>query len=360
VNAGPRWSAGRALQVALWTVLWLVVVDGGVGFLVDANRPWSARIASLTRFFEYGRSIEGKLARAIGPQGDQPNAIVSAGWIDPAQWNGLPARPAPGSDLLVAVYGQSFAFNAVDEMARLDGRMTLRKIGGPAAPFSHSFAAWRADAPLRKAGVVVFGILASSVVHAGSISALSWTFESPAPYTYPRYEVRGGGLVEVTPLVSTEAEFRRAFTERGATWRAFIQQLRAYDQGFDSLAFGDGRWTFDGSVLVRLARRGWVANRQRYVEEGQDELVTALLERSQALARSSGERLVVLLLQDRSDRSLEQEFAPALRKAGIRFVSSERLFSSRDPANFQADGHFTEAANARVAQALLEAVRERP
>jgi hypothetical protein len=356
-EASPGHFRRRALQVALWTVLWLGVMDVGVGFLVAPDRPWAPHIQSFTRFFEYGRSIEGKLANAIGSQSGQPSSIVSAGWIDPVQWRDLPAAPLPGSDLLVAVYGQSFAFNAANEMAVLDGHVTLRKIGGPAAPFSHSFAAWRADATLRKADVVVVGILASSLMYADSISALSWTFENPAPYTYPRFKVRDGVLGEIAPVIETEAEFRRAFAKRGPTWKAFVEQLRANDQGFDRFAFGEGPWTFDGSVLMRMARRGWVANRQIYVDASQNGVAIALLDRLRAGVHASGDRLIVLLLQDHSDRSLEKELAPALETAGIRFISSERLFSSRDPANFQADGHFTEAANLQVAQALREVVR---
>jgi hypothetical protein len=348
----------RRLEILVLTVAWLLLLDMAVGLVVDADRPWSPRIQALARFFDYGRSIEGKLERAIGPRADRPNAIVSAGWIDPRAWRDLPTAPAQGADLLVAVYGQSFAFNAADAMARLDGHVTLRRIGGPAAPPSHSYAAYRADAPLRKADVVVVGILASSLAHARSISALSWTFESPAPYTYPRFDVREGELAEVAPALQTEADFRHAFAERGGAWQDFMRQLRAHDEGFDRFAFGELPWTLDGSVLVRLLRRGWVAHRQQYRDGPHSEVVLALLRRWKARASEAGERFVVVLLQDRTaELSLDGELASALAAAGIRCVSSERLFSSTDPANFQADGHFSEPANARVARALQDAIR---
>ncbi len=353
-------SYRRVLQVALWSVLWLALMD------VALNQ---VRMPSVARYFNFGRSIEGKLVEAIGAQADQPNAVVQAGWIDPAQWQRtLPAEPQPGADMLVAVYGQSFAFNAVEAMAALDGHMTPRLIGGPAAPVSHSYAAYRADAPLRHADVVVVGILASSLAKAGSISGLSWTFESPAPFTFPKFTLQGGTLSETPPLLHTEQAFREAFAARGDTWRAFKDQLRAQDQGFDRFAFEDS--VLDRSALVRLVRRGWVASEQHYRLDdagpgsdpgGQLAVTRALLQRIRQQAADKGERLVVALFQDRgAEVSLLQELGPTLEALGVSYVSSERLFSSRDPANFIADGHFSEQANGLIAQALLDVVRQQP
>ena len=48
--------------------------------------------------------------------------------------------------------------------------------------------------------------------------------------------------------------------------------------------------------------------------------------------------------------------APQVR----RLVRCSRAFSSRDPANFIADGHFSEQANGLIAQALLDVVRQQP
>lgn len=351
----------RALQVVLWSLLWLALVDVGLNFV---------RLPSLVRYFDFGRSVEGKLSVLLGPQADQPNAVVAAGWIDPTQWQRtLPAAPQDGADMLVAVYGQSFAFNAVEAMAALDGRVTPRLIGGPAAPVSHSYAAYRADAPLRpRAGMVVVGILGSSLAKAGSISGLSWTFESPAPYTFPKFTLRGGVLEETRPLLGTEQEFRQAFAARGAQWEAFKAQLQAQDQGFDRFAFDQS--VLDHSALARLVRRGWVASEQHYRLDdagpgsdpgGQVAVARALLQRIQQQAEDKGERLVVVLFQDRgAEVSLLETLGPTLDGLGVTYVSTERLFSSRDPANFIADGHYSEQANGLIAQTLLGLARGEP
>lgn len=347
----------RVLLVVSWSLFWLVVVDVALNLLP---------VPALARYFNFGRSIEGKLLEILGPQADRPNAVVKAGWIDPVQWRQtLPATPAEGRDTLVAVYGQSFAFQAVEAMAALDGRVTSRLLGGPAAPVSHSYAAYRADASLRKADVVVVGILASSLAKSGSMSGLSWTFESPAPYTFPKFFLQGGELKEIPSLLSTEADFRTAFAARGPAWRAFKDQLRAQDQGFDGFVFNQS--VLDHSVLARLVRRGWVASQHYELNPsepgsdpgGQVAVANVLLQRIQALAAAQQERLVVVLFQDRAaEISLAQALGPALDQLGVTYLSTERLFSSQDPANFVADGHYSEEANGLIAQALLDIVRQ--
>ena len=259
-------SSGHSpMKVILWMVIWLLAIDVAINAGFDASRPWSSRVLGLTRYFNYGRSIEGKLADILGPAADRPDPIVHAGWIDPRQWHDLPSKSTGNGDLSVAVYGQSFAFDAAKAMQELDGQMTLRLIGGPAAPLSHSFAAYRADAPTRKVDVVVVGILASSFARSGSISALSWTFESPAPFTFPRFSFHDGTLTEVDPRFTTEQEFRAAFRDKGEVWRQFKEQLKTYDKGYSALVFNESM--FDHSALVRLMRRGWASSLRQYDSE---------------------------------------------------------------------------------------------
>ena len=362
-------SVQRAIRVGLWTLAWLVMIDVAINLVVDPARPWSDRITGLSRYFNHGRSIEGKLIEALGPQADRPHSVVRAGWIDPDEYRRLPDKPAEGRDLLVAVYGQSFAFNAATAVGQLDGRMTLRMIGGPAAPLSHSLAAHRADAPLRRADVAIVGILASSLAKSESISGLSWTFESPAPFTFPKYELQAGKLVEERPVLHTEAEFRAAFRERGAAWERFKAQLEKNDRGFDRVAFDAS--VLDRSVIVRLLRRAWVAHHQAYPTNAEDPvaehfdpariaLAAEMLRSMKQTADHANERLVVVLLHDRGHRdSLYKALGSTLDNQGIAHVSTHSLFSSTDPRMFVADGHYSEAANAELARAIHRVVRGR-
>ena len=145
----------ESLRVACYVVAWIALADWAIG---AALRPGSTRAPDFQRYFEYGRSVEGKLAHMLN--GMRDDRIIESGWIDQEQLKQLPSTLEPGTDMLVATYGQSFTMNAVNGAAAVDKSMTLRRVGGPGAPASHSYWAYRMDAPLRKADVVVFGVLA--------------------------------------------------------------------------------------------------------------------------------------------------------------------------------------------------------
>ena len=354
------------LRVALWMIVWLVMIDMGVNL---AFRPkTNARQATgLQRYFEYGRSVEGKLKIAVfGTPGDAP--ILSAGWIDDKTLRDVPTAIPLGSDISITVYGQSFAFNASREAARMDGRIALRAIGGPGAPPNHSYAAYKADTPNRKSDVVVFGILSSAVPLMGSMSGLVWLFENPAPFTFPRYRLSGDQLREELPTILSEAAFRDAFSRRSPEWQQFKAQLRNSDRGYDRFIFEDT--IADNSSAVRLMRRGWVAHSQAY-EHGvyspaagfnsdSDDIrvLKAMLVDMARQSQARKEHLIVLLIQARGQGAqLNAVLADTLNQSGIDYISTHTLFSSNDPANFVTDGHYTDSANHLLAEALLNKVR---
>lgn len=356
----------ESLKVAFLVVVWMVVADWAVG---TAFRPGATRLPELQRYFEYGRSVEGKLAQMV--TGVRDGRILSAGWIDAQQLQQLPAVPSQGTDLLVAAYGQSFTMNAINAAADLDKHLTVRRVGGPGAPASHSFWAYRVDAPMRKADVAVFGVLSSTVGQLSSSSGLIWMFENPAPFTFPRFRVVEGRLQEELPLIRSEAEFRDAFAARGPHWEAFKRQLAANDKGYDAFTFSES-WV-DASTIGRLIRRGWVAHHQAYddgvyspergFDPGAEEVRTLrqILLEANALARARGERLIVLLLHTKGhgDR-LHAVLKDTLERAQIEYLSTHALFSANDPSNFLPDGHYAVAANDALSSALQQRIRTPP
>ncbi len=353
-------------RVAFWVIAWLALIDFGVN-LAFPPKANASQASGLQRYFEYGRSVEGKLAQAVaGNPADAP--ILSAGWIDDKALQQVPTETPAASNLSVTLYGQSFTFNATKEAARLDGHIALRGVGGPGAPPNHSYAAYKADAPYRKADVVVFGILSSTVGLMGSMSGLIWMFESPAPFTFPRYRLNGEQLVEELPAIHREAEFRDAFARRSPQWAQFRTQLRTSDRGYDRFTFDES--IADKSSVVRLMRRGWVAHNQSY-DEGvytpgvgfntrseEVRVLKAMLLDMAARTRERNERLLVLLLHTKGQGNhLHAALKDTLQSAGIDYVSTDSVFSANDPSNFVADGHYTESANGLLAKAVLAKLR---
>jgi hypothetical protein len=355
----------ESLRVACFVLAWMALADLVIGV---ALKPGTRRLPELQRYFEYGRSVEGKLAQMM--VGVRDGRILGAGWVEPERLKQLPSTAGPGTDLLVAAYGQSFTLNAVNGAASIDQRLTLRRIGGPGAPASHSYWAYRVDEPLRKADVVVFGVLSSTVGQLSSMSGLLSMFENPAPFTFPRYRFESGRLVEDLPTIRSEAEFRQAFGSRSAQWQAFRRQLANMDKGYDAFAFSES-WV-DLSTIGRLVRRGWVAHRQGY-DEGvyaphlgfdpdapEVRALRQMLIELDAATRSRGERLVVLLLHAQGhSEHLHALLGETLRASGIEYLSTHDLFSANDPGNFLPDGHYAPLAADALSRALRDLIRRR-
>ncbi|WOB07318.1 hypothetical protein [Piscinibacter gummiphilus] len=355
---------GRSAKIVLWVILWLALADVAVNVAFGSR---SARQTTLGRYFEYGRSVEGKLAEALKEE-RKKGSLLSAGWIDPELLKSVSWDRNEGTDLTVAVYGQSFSMQATNAAVALDGKITLRGFGGPGAPPNHSYAGYTADTPFRKADVVVFGVLSASVPDMGSISGLLWQFESPAPFTFPRYRLAGTQLTEVTPLIRSENQFRQAFGKE--EWRQFKQQLATSDRGYDWFVFDQS--PLDRSAIVRLVRRGWVAHHESYdqgvydshkgfnTESDEVRVLKEMLVDLQRRTQQRGERLIVLLLHTRGQSDhLAQAIEPTLKAAKIDYISTHTLFSANDPTNFLPDGHYVPTTNQKLATVLASKLRGR-
>lgn len=350
---------------------WLVLIDIGINvafpFPQDVDQP----PGSLASYFDYGRSIEGKLTRMVGDTVESSQIMVDSGWVDPTSWQDLPQAPQGDDDLLLVNYGMSFSDHVSSAVAKIDGKMTVRSIGGPSAPPNHSFAAFKADAAGRKqADVVMMGVLASSVKRMSSISGTDWTYEMPNPYTYPYYSVnQQNKLTVVEPAISTADEFVTAFNRQDENWQRLQGQMRQYDKVFDPFVF-DANW-MDKSAIVRLIRRGW-AERARSLDEqtlfsGQKgfapeapEIVTlkALLSEFTAEVRAADQTPVILLLNDRGyDARLYEVLADHVESLDAIVLSTHEIAPANDPKNFIGDGHFTDEANDRIAAVLQGMIR---
>jgi hypothetical protein len=358
---------GRSAKIVLWVLVWLALADVAINLAFGSR---AARETTLGRYFEYGRSVEGKLAQAITEE-RKPGSLLSAGWIDPELLKSVSSERKEGTDLTLAVYGQSFSMQAAHAAVALDGKITLRGFGGPGAPPNHSYAGYQADTPFRKADVVVFGVLSSSVPDMGSMSGLIWQFESPAPFTFPRYHVAGSTLTEERPVIRSEAEFRDAFGKQTPLWQQFKAQLKASDRGYSAFVFDQS--PIDRSAIVRLVRRGWVAHNEAYDQGVYDshtgfntkaeevQVLRTMLAELSRQTQARGERLVVLLLHTRGQSDhLHQAIGPALDTAKIDYISTHTLFSANDPTNFLPDGHYVPAANQKLARALVSKLRGSP
>ncbi|HLL90807.1 MAG TPA: hypothetical protein VK324_16010, partial [Tepidisphaeraceae bacterium] len=212
------------LLTLVWTLACLAGIDAAINVAFRYPADPKQQAGSLPTYFEYGRSIEGKLRRMVGPTDAKSDGLVTAGWPD--RVSSAVASPPPGK-LGVAVYGMSFSNQIARAMQELDPSVAPTMYAGPSAPPNHSYACFVAqnDGGRERNPVQVFAVLASSVKGLLTLGGSTTTFEKPAPFTFPRYTLgANGSLTEIRPIVATVEDLRAAVAD-DAKWTAHIEQL---------------------------------------------------------------------------------------------------------------------------------------
>jgi hypothetical protein len=360
----------RVFAVLSWTLAASILIDVAVGYAFRLPADPRSTGSPLQNYFDYGRSIEGKLRRLVGktPEGDAP--IVKSGWLSrecdvPSTFE----RDQPSFD----IYGMSFTNHIADEMERLEPGLAGRRFGGPAAPPNHSFACFlrRLAGNRTLAPVQIIGVLASSVRRMETISGLTTSFESPMPFTYPRYSLTDEGRLEGRmPSIRSEDDLRSALDDP-RKWRAFENDLAAADYFYSRAVFRAD--ILDHSVMARMLRRAWG---QRMVNERTDALRTKdgfsgapdimpvlreMLLDFAAKARERGARPIVILIEDRGyGGTISAPVVPMLRANAIDFISTSAIVAPDDSGNFVADGHFTSGGFEKIARAVLKVLGPTP
>jgi hypothetical protein len=354
------------LQIAGWTIFFLLAVDISVNLLF--KRPQDPRLqpGTLAQYFEYGRSIQEKLHYILADNDGNASAVAIAGWLDKGCQRTIGTRAGKH---IASFYGMSFSSHVGEALAKLDDSWHVELFAGPGAPPNHSYKCFGIQNEFSKTGkqdaseVQVLGILASSLKGMLSHTGASTGFESPAPYTYPRYTLGNGGqLIEAAPPVNSTDAWREALRSP-AKLHLLKDYLSQHDEFHDPLLF-DANF-LDNSTTIRMLRRAYAQYRIREITEAASDpdgpiisqqvapTLRAMIVDFAEKSKSAGKRPIVLLLQDKgSEKILFDILKDTLSKHSIDYLSTHDIVPSTDPSNFISDGHFTTAANFRIASAL--------
>lgn len=367
------------LRMAGLALAALAVLDLAVaGFLsLGGALPGHARIAA---YFDYGRSVPGKLARWQRLPGVAGN-LFDVSWRDHIAAQSaldLAAEDAARGPV-VRSYGMSFVDRIVEAAAKADPGVRVDRHSGPAAPPNFTYALFHDDRASRRAGdIAVLGVLASSLHGMASLSNRSWVFEQPAPFTYPLYRpAPGGGLTQIDPLVETE-DAERALADDPAAAAAWTAQLAAHDANRTLVANG---WPLlDRSPFARLVRRSlaldaagdarsavlgdWTAGEPDGAAFPYAETLRRIIVAFAETARSDGQVPVVLLVQDGqpSPDLLALTRATLAAHAVPYFATAEHVPPDTRDA-FLSDSHFRpdiDAEFGRLFAAHLRRIRALP
>jgi hypothetical protein len=357
------YGARRMGIVLLWAVLWIAAADLVLGRMFPLPTDSFEQPRGIQRFFSHGRSVEGKVRAMVQPDDARSAWIVPEGWLATLPRKPQPTAPSGPSQVLVASYGQSFTKRLLEAAAAVDKRIELRQLDAPSAPLGHSYAAYQRDRGRHQAQVVVIGVLSSALPLLTTMTPMTWGFESPYPYTYPRYTLNDGLLREWTPSIASLADFRGALAD-SSKWAAFRNELWAHDAAYRPWVFDQN--ILDRSVTGRLFRRaigqrhqneflaGFHSGESFNNELGILDVAEALLTRFAETARADGRVPYVFLFdnRDQGDR-LSRALGPRLRARSIPFLSSAEIAPAKQPASFSADGHFRPDLDRRLAQRWL-------
>ncbi|MBK0329371.1 hypothetical protein I5535_19015 [Rhodobacteraceae bacterium F11138] len=345
-------------------LLFLALLDTGVAVVLHWAEA-QGRMGSLVRYFDYGRSVPGKLAQWEADP-DAPGSLYNVAWRQGAIAVSSAEFAAETDDTgpVIRSYGMSFVNHIMIAAQEQDPDLRVDRHSGPGAPPNFTYALFQEDRGNRRAGdVVVLGILSSSVPAMAALSNRSWTFEQPAPFTYPVFLLNGEEVKRVEPLINS-AEQERALAHAPARARAWADQLAAWDAFYSPITFG-AVW-LDASPLARLVRRSLgtahVAQVKAEILAGSEypyvEVLNRMIMDFARTAQADGQIPIVVLVQTRNPVNVDVlEIArPALERADVAYLATVEHFDPADVSGFVSDGHYRPGINARFGKVFLDLV----
>ncbi|MFT6103597.1 MAG: hypothetical protein ACJA1E_000009 [Paracoccaceae bacterium] len=345
-------------------VVFLALMDMSVsGALHIAEKQ--GRLTSLVRYFDYGRSIPGKLAQWEANPEMEAN-LYDVGWRDTSAANSAVGFAAEPADIgpVVRGYGMSFVNRILQQAIDIDPSRIIDLHAGPGAPPNFTYALFEGDRANRRDGdIAVLGVLSSSLAAMEALSNQTWVFEQPAPFTYPIYKVDGAALSRIEPVIKSAAE-HRAMEQDSTLAKAWRTQLIAHDRFYSAKTFG-AQWA-DASPFLRLVRRSLAKGHQDMVErdilDGRlyAEVLPVMLTAFAETARADGQVPIVMLIQSRDpgDPDLLDLLGPVLDEHEIPMLATANYANPKDPTMFLGDGHYLPLIDRRFAQAFLALVED--
>lgn len=363
----------ETFKITLGFVGAIVLLDLAINLMFPYPQdPKNTSPNALALYFDYGRSIEGKVKRQLGSNEDNTAPIALAGWLKPAiDFSKSPETkeintPNVSSEekTKITVYGMSFTEQVAEAMNKLNPKLEVTNIAGPAAPPNHSFAAYQVNRSQDDGEIIVWGILASSLFGLDAMTGMTVGAEVPAPFTFPRYNLENNKLKKTWPVIDSIQDLIST-QQNPQLWEEFVMQLKKNDFYYDEFSFREN--ILDNSALVRLLRRAWIQNiksqKQNKIHtpkgfnpdwEGIITLNQMIVEFNQ-MTKEDGKTLFILLINNQGyDDHLFQIVQQTLVNESIAYVSTHEIVSAKNRSNFLPDGHFTEEANQKIAQKVLE------
>lgn len=349
----------KLILVIVASFISLALVDILIGVFISGFK-YDSGSNKLETYFSYGYSTEGKLEHLIGATNDEAASISHAGWY--SEHPGFKSTENTACETKISIYGMSFTDRIGHHLAQLNNCYSIAQLGGPGAPFSHSFETFNQLKSQDEAQYVVIGILASALPKVNTVAHFNSAFEYPGSHFYPRYSSEDGQLISSGIPVSNLEEFRQTLGG-DETRKKLLQFLKENDDYYHPFVF-QSSWT-DYSNTLKMLRRSFAQSNKREAvaryfngdkflnHQGMVDTLRLMLRQFVVESNSVGKTPIIILINDRNyAESLDPVFMPVLEELNVKYFSSTSVIDSRNLSNFIGDGHFTEANDIKLAQAL--------
>lgn len=361
---------GKRWVVALWIIFYLVAIDVFINLAFRYPRdPQNIHPSHIEDYFEYGRSVEGKLAIMTRKSEVESAPRVRGGWLDSPKHSSLPSRTAKEDQVLVALYGMSHTQCLWEAMQKLDKRYLIRGFMSAGATPNWAYAAYQFDKSRHKADAVVLGIMTEGIPLVTSTTGMTAYFENSYPYTFPRYRIKNNELAaEYPPFLDAKGFIEFYFDEK--KWEDYRKWLAENDKWYDSLIFKES--VLDYSALIRLLRRAYserekqkiteaVQNASGFIEKTEEvAVVRAIVKKFAESARAQGIIPIIYLvnLKGQGDR-LFKVMKPLLEANKIPYLSTHIVCPPEDPRVYLAENsHFTLEKDIELAKEMIAIIQK--
>ncbi len=356
---------GQAAHVTIWVLVGLIAIDLLIDFLLAyPSDPKVTAPSQLRAYFEYGRSIEGQLSRMTRADRSQTAPITLVGWYDPLDIKEFSSKP---QDSIVTIYGMSHAVRLGVALGRTSDQFTPRIVGAPTASSNWAYGAYLRDRGGGKSRAIVLTFMSQNFAMITTLSAMTWTLDSPMPYTADRFYLDGNRLQVIHPPYKSFEQYVDAFYDP-IKWSAARSFFAENDFMYNSFVVRAN--ILDHSSLFRLVRRAYGQRFLRSKREAaldrsgfqpdseQVKVAHAIIHEFAIQARSDGMIPVIFLVNNLgySDH-LFRALGQILNLENIPYLSSHSIVSPSDPRGYLPDSHFTDEVDDKLAKALVELIK---
>ena len=358
--AQPRGRSGLALFA--WAAAWLVALDILINLVFPyPDDPRDTSPGAVALYFDYGRSMEGRLRRATREDREETAPITLAGWYDPLVVDTYPGQP---DGARVTVYGMSHAMRLADAFRQVAPDYTVRTVGAPGATTNWAYGAFLRDEGKREGDFAVLAIMASNLPMIVSSAPMNWNPSFALPYTADRFYLQDGELRRDTPPYASFEGYVRTLNDP-VEWDSALSWFEKNDPYFESIRIRQ-TW-LDNSAIFRLIRRGWMQREDRMrgssvisavahdPEAEAIRVANAIILDFAEKARAEGIIPVVYIVDsfgygDQMPRALQDTLA----RKRILYLASHELVDPTDASGYLPDSHFTDNNDMVLARGLKQ------